>query len=269
VQLKEFVNSRVATVQAGDTLQSAAERMRELDVGSLPVCDGDQLVGIVTDRDITIRAVAKGSDPATATVRDVMTPEVLSCSEDDHVEDAARIMGENQVRRILVLNEANDLVGITSLGEVATVTGDRLLSGGTLESVSETSESRALQDEGTLDEEFDDDPSFEERDELPRETRVTGLLHDRDDAKKAIEALLSAGFTSSSILVAMQDESAQQEFVEETQAQGATREEILELPDLSSGQVLVMVEAEERAADALEIFDRNNGITGGVRIPQA
>ena len=77
MQLKEFVNSRVETVQSDDTLQRAAEKMRELDVGSMPVCEGGQLVGMITDRDITIRAVAKGSDPAT-TVREVMTSEVYA-----------------------------------------------------------------------------------------------------------------------------------------------------------------------------------------------
>ena len=66
---------------------------------------------VITDRDITIRAVAKGSDPTVTTVREVMTPQVLSCFENDEVEEAARIMQENQVRRIMVLNEANELVG--------------------------------------------------------------------------------------------------------------------------------------------------------------
>ena len=220
MQLKEFVNSRVETVQSDDTLQRAAEKMRELDVGSLPVCEGGQLVGMITDRDITIRAVAKGSDPAAATVREVMTPEVLWCFENEEVEEAARIMQENQVRRILVLNEAKDLVGITSLGELATTTGDRLLAGETLESVSESSEYRAMQEEDELDdEESDDDSNSEGGGELPSETRVTGLLHDREAAKKAIEELKGAGFTDSSILVAMQDESEQQSFAEETQAQ--------------------------------------------------
>ena len=83
MQLKEFINSRVETVQPGDTLQRAAEKMKELDVGSLPVCDGGQLVGMITDRDITIRAVAKGSEPATATVSEVMTPDALWCFEDE------------------------------------------------------------------------------------------------------------------------------------------------------------------------------------------
>jgi CBS domain-containing protein len=264
MQLKEFVNSRVETVRSGDTLQRAAEKMRELDVGSLPVCDEGQLVGMITDRDITIRAVAKGSDPAAATVSEVMTPEVLWCFENEEVEEAARIMQEHQVRRILVLNEAKELVGITSLGELATATGDRLLGGETLESVSEESRASA---EDEVDEEAAEAVEAEEGDESFRETRVTGLLHDSEAAKKAIQELKGAGFTDSSILVAMQDQAEQESFVEETQAQALLEEDIPSLPDLRTGEVLIMVEAEDRAADALDILNRNQAVTGGVRIP--
>jgi CBS domain-containing protein len=264
MQLKEFVNSRVETVRSGDTLQRAAEKMRELDVGSLPVCDEGQLVGMITDRDITIRAVAKGSDPAAATVSEVMTPEVLWCFENEEVEEAARIMQKHQVRRILVLNEAKELVGIISLGELATATGDRLLGGETLESVSEESRASA---EDEVDEEAAEAVEAEEGDESFRETRVTGLLHDSEAAKKAIQELKGAGFTDSSILVAMQDQAEQESFVEETQAQALLEEDIPSLPDLRTGEVLIMVEAQDRAADALDILNRNQAVTGGVRIP--
>ena len=273
MQLKEFINSRVETVQPGDTLQRAAEKMRELDVGSLPVCDVGQLVGMITDRDITIRAVAKGSDPAAATVSEVMTPDALWCFEDETVEEAARTMQEHQVRRILVLNEAKELVGITSLGELATITGDRRLGGETLEAVSE--EYRARQPEDMLDgDELDDeepegDSNTQEGGELSHETRITGVLHDRESAKKAIEELKDAGFTDGSILVVMQEETDQESLAEETQAQAIGAEEIASLPDLSSGQVLVIVEAESRAAEALNILNRNHAVTGGVRIPAA
>jgi CBS domain-containing protein len=267
MQLKEFVNSRVETVQSGDTLQRAAEKMRKLDVGSLPVCDDGQLVGMITDRDITIRAIAKGSDPAAATVSEVMTAEVLWCFENEEVEEAARIMQENQVRRILVLNEAKELVGITSLGELSTATGDRQLAGETLQSVSE--ESRVLEEDDLNEEAADADSAIEEGDESFRETRVTGLLHDPEAAKKAIQELKGAGFTDTAILVAMQDQAEQESFVEETQAQAILEEDIPSLPDLRTGQVLIMVEAEERAADALDILNRNHAVTGGVRTPAA
>ena len=264
MQLKEFVNSRVETIQSGDTLLRAAEKMRDLDVGSLPVCDGGELVGMITDRDITTRAVAIGSDPARAMVHEVMTPGVLCCSESDEVEEAALIMQKNQVRRILVLNEANELVGITSLGELATITGDRLLTGETLKSVSE--ESRILQEEEDEAEKEAADGDSDTNAEL-LETRVTGLLHDREAAKKVIDALKGAGFTERSIFVGMQDESEQERFVRETQAQTIAGEDIPSLPEFSSGQVLIIVGAGERAADALEILNRNHAITGGVRIP--
>jgi predicted transcriptional regulator len=233
---------------------------------SLPVCDKGHLAGVITDRDITIRAVAKGSDPATVTVREVMTPEVLCCFEDDEVEEAARIMRENQVRRILVLNEANELVGITSLGELATITGDRLMAGETLESVSE--ESQEMQ-EGEVEEEGDGESNAESGNELPHETRVTGLLHDRESAKQAIEELKGAGFTDKSILIAMHDDSARESFLRETLARAISEEQMPRLPDLSSGQILVMIEAEERVDDAVNILNRHHAITAGVRITEA
>jgi hypothetical protein len=97
--------------------------------------------------------------------------------------------------------------------------------------------------------------------------KVTGLLHDREAAKKAVEELKGAGFTDRSILIAMHDETEQKSFVEETQTQALAGDEIPSLPDLISGQVLIIVQA-ERASDAVNILSRNNAVTGGVRIPQ-
>ena len=139
-QLKEFINYRVETAQPTDSLQRAAEKMRDLDVGSLPVCDGQRLLGAITDRDITIRATARGQDPSQTQVQEVMTPDVVYCLETDDVDAAAKKMQEHQIRRIFVVNEGHELVGITSLGELATVTGDRRLAGETLERVSEESQ---------------------------------------------------------------------------------------------------------------------------------
>ena len=98
--------------------------------------------------------------------------------------------------------------------------------------------------------------------------KVTGLLHDREAAKKAIAELKGAGFTDRSILVAMHDETEQKSFVEEAHARALAGDEIPSLPDLSSGQVLIIVQADERASDAVNILSRNNAVTGGVRIPQ-
>jgi len=119
------------------TLQEATKKMRDRDIGPLPVCDNDRLAGVVTDRDITVRATAEGLDPKKTRVKDVLSPEVIYCYDDDDIQAASRIMQEKQVRRILVLNRAKRLVGIVSLGDVATETVDRDLSGKTLERVSQ------------------------------------------------------------------------------------------------------------------------------------
>jgi hypothetical protein len=187
------------------------------------------------------------------TVGEIMTPEVLSCFEDDEVEEAARIMQENQVRRIMVLNEANELVGITSLGELATATGNRLLAGETLESVSEESGARR---EDSVDNDLDDG-------EIAHETRVTGILHDSEAAKKAIAELKSAGFMDETILIAMDGESAQ----EKALGRAISDEELPSLPNLNSGEILIMVKAGERVDAALDILKRHHAVTAGVRIP--
>jgi hypothetical protein len=116
-----------------------------------------------------------------------------------------------------------------------------MVDGETLKSVSE--ESRVLEEEDKADKEADSDtePELLER-------RVTGLLHDREAAKKVIDALKGAGFPERSILVGMQDESEQESFVRETQAQAIAGEDIPSLSEFSSGQVLIIVDAEERAA---------------------
>jgi CBS domain-containing protein len=137
--LKDIMTRDVEVIRPDASLQEAAERMRALDVGPLPVCDGERLVGMITDRDLTVRATAEGKDPATTQVRDVMTADVHYCFEDQDVNEAARMMQERQVRRLLVLNRDKRLAGIVSLGDLAVETDDEDLSGETLEAVSEPS----------------------------------------------------------------------------------------------------------------------------------
>jgi len=122
--LKEIMTHNVEVVSPGDTLEQAARKMEELNVGPMPVCEGNRVVGMLTDRDITVRAVAAGCDPKATLVADVMTQEIISCYEDQDVRDAARLMEEKQIRRLLVLSRANQLVGIVSLGDLATEAGD-------------------------------------------------------------------------------------------------------------------------------------------------
>lgn len=140
VQVKDIMTRNVEVVHPETTLWEAAQKMAALDVGMLPVCTGDQLVGMLTDRDITVRATAEGRDPKSTRVHEVMTPEVVYVFEDDDVGEAARIMTEQQIRRLVVLNQSKKLAGIISLGDLAVHTGDTQQAGQTLEGVSEPSE---------------------------------------------------------------------------------------------------------------------------------
>lgn len=118
--IKDIMTRGVEVIQRDDTIQHAAERMRELDIGALPVADGNALAGMVTDRDITVRGVAAGMIPQEALVSDVMTEDVRWCLEDDTVEQVMEQMGEEQVRRLAVLSAAKEIVGIVTLGDFAT-----------------------------------------------------------------------------------------------------------------------------------------------------
>jgi CBS domain-containing protein len=111
--------------------------MKSLDVGVLPVCgEQDRLVGMITDRDVTVRAIAEGEHPRVIRVKDIMTPEVFYCFEDDDTNEAARQMKDKQIRRLVVLNRDKRLTGIVSLGDLA-VEGDRHQAAEALSGVSE------------------------------------------------------------------------------------------------------------------------------------
>jgi CBS domain-containing protein len=119
-RISDIMTRDVEVIQRDDTLQHAAQRMRALDVGALPVCDGKALAGMVTDRDIAVRGVAEGMVPQESRVSDVMTEDVRWCRADETVEQVLEQMGEQQVRRLTVLDEARQVVGIVSLGDLAT-----------------------------------------------------------------------------------------------------------------------------------------------------
>jgi CBS domain-containing protein len=141
--VKEIMTRRVECVGPDTTLQEAARKMRDLDVGPLPVCgDGDRLVGILTDRDITVRATAEGRDPTRTTVKEVMTPEVVYVFDDQDARDAADTMAAHQIRRVLVLNRDKKLAGIVSLADLAVDAGKEGRPGQTLREVSEPAEPR-------------------------------------------------------------------------------------------------------------------------------
>ena len=117
----------------------AAKVMKDYDVGMLPVCDGERLVGSLTDRDLAIRAVAEGADSLSTKVKEVMTSNVCWCFEDQDLEDAAKIMEEKQIRRLPIVNRGKRLVGIISLGDLALRADNEHLTEEVLECVSEPS----------------------------------------------------------------------------------------------------------------------------------
>ena len=140
--IKDVMTRHVECVSPGDTLQAAARKMRDLDVGPMPVCGPDgKLAGMLTDRDITVRATADGKDPRATKVREAMTPDVVFVYEDQDTGEAVRQMKERQIRRVLVLNRDKKLSGIVSLGDLS-VDADRRQAGEVLKDVSEPAEPR-------------------------------------------------------------------------------------------------------------------------------
>lgn len=137
MKIKDVMTRAVEVVRPDATVQEAAAKMKSRDVGPIPVVDGDRVVGIVTDRDIVVRAVAEGRDAKTTPVKDVMTKDVASCAEEDDVKDAARTMKQRQIRRLVVLTADKRLAGILSLGDLAVDAHDDKMSGDVLEKVSQ------------------------------------------------------------------------------------------------------------------------------------
>lgn len=136
MKVHEIMTAHARCAGPENSLVEAAGLMRTLDVGSLPVCEGDRILGIITDRDIAIRAVADGRDPNATLVREVMSSSVASIMAHQDVEDAARLMQQREIRRLPVLSRNQRLVGILSLGDLA-MSSTPAFSGITLREVSE------------------------------------------------------------------------------------------------------------------------------------
>jgi len=124
MKVSEIMTRDVLLASPGQRLRDVAAEMEKHDIGVLPVSDKDRLVGMITDRDIAIRAISRGLGPE-APVRDVMSAEVKYCFEDDDVEDLAQNMAIEQIRRLPVLNDKKRLVGIVSLCDLATCRNGR------------------------------------------------------------------------------------------------------------------------------------------------
>jgi CBS domain-containing protein len=136
MHIKEVMTQRVSFVQPSTPIAEIARTLRNDDIGSVPVVENDRLIGIVTDRDIVVRVVAEGIDLQAATARDAMSPRILYCFEDQTVEEVLENMGDNQVRRLPVIDRDKRLVGVVSLGDLA-VAAKRKAAGDALQEISQ------------------------------------------------------------------------------------------------------------------------------------
>jgi CBS domain-containing protein len=136
MKIREVMTETEELVDPDTVLCDAAKQMREAGTGFLPVGVDDRLVGTLTDRDITVRAVASGLDPKVARVREAMSKTLVYCFDDQDTSEAATLMAENKVRRLPVLNSAKRLVGVVSVGDLASRTGDGAVIGQTLQDIS-------------------------------------------------------------------------------------------------------------------------------------
>ena len=132
---REIMTKNVRTASPEMSVRDAAALMREGDMGAVPVVDAGKLIGIVTDRDIVVRVVAEGKHSATL-VTEAMTRDLFTVTPDDFVFEAVRLMGDKQVRRVPVINEAGELAGIIAMADVALETEDERAIAETLEEIS-------------------------------------------------------------------------------------------------------------------------------------
>jgi len=135
--VKQIMTRNVECIAPTISIAEAAEKMRDLDIGFLAVCEKDRLIGTLTDRDIVIRGVVEGLNPRKEDARQVMTPSVAYCYEDDDLEQVGKAMQQKQVRRMLILNRDKRLVGVVSLGDIAKASGEETLAGETLGEIAE------------------------------------------------------------------------------------------------------------------------------------
>jgi CBS domain-containing protein len=135
--VRDVMTPNPATVSEKDSIRDAARIMASEDTGVVPVVDGKRVIGMITDRDIVVRLVAEGKDPANAKVNEAMTKTVRSVKEDAPINEVLNLMSSAQVRRVPVVNEKQELVGIVSIGDIASETNQDSKVGNTVENISE------------------------------------------------------------------------------------------------------------------------------------
>ncbi len=207
MQLKDVMTRGVEVVEPEASLQEAARKMKGLDIGPLPVCDGKRVVGVITDRDITVRAVAEGHDPRHTRVREMMTPDVEFCYDDDDLSKAMQLMQETQIRRVLVLDRQKHLVGIVALKDLARAAKDHTLVGETAEQISEEGEGESVMALNRSRSAEGSERYQPRARNLTGRNTVAGLFRDRKSAERAIDDLKEAGFKGDQIGIVMRDPS--------------------------------------------------------------
>ncbi len=137
-KLKDLMSRDVQIISPDGTIKEAAQHMRKGNFGMMPVGENDRMIGTISDRDIVIRAVAEGKDPSTK-VREIMSEGIVWAYEEDSVDDAAKLMGDRQIRRLPIVNADKRLVGIVALGDFAVVSADIEVAGEALSEISRPS----------------------------------------------------------------------------------------------------------------------------------
>jgi CBS domain-containing protein len=137
MQIRDIMTREVEVVAVDAPVRDAAAKMKQLDVGAIPVCDGQKLTGVLTDRDIAVRLAAEGRNPAETRVSEIMTRDLYYCFEDQDVEEAATVMEAGQIRRLPILDQDRQLVGIISLGDISVRSDEKKAAGEALEGISE------------------------------------------------------------------------------------------------------------------------------------
>jgi len=140
MRIQDVMTADVSFVRPDTPILEIARKMRDGDIGSTPVVEDERLVGMVTDRDVVVRVIAEGGDVRTKTARDAMSPGILYCFVDDSVEAVLENMGDQQIRRLPVIDRQKRLVGVVSLGDLA-LSGKRKAAGEALQEISQPSHS--------------------------------------------------------------------------------------------------------------------------------
>jgi CBS domain-containing protein len=139
MKIRDIMTREPEVIRPDASIQEAAQIMKQLNVGSLPVCNGGKVLGMITDRDITTRATAERRDSNSTPVKEIMSAEVYYCFDDQDVREAAEVMSQYQIRRLPIVDRDKNLVGIVSLGDLSVDAGSDKLSGDTLEDISNPS----------------------------------------------------------------------------------------------------------------------------------